>query len=340
MLGRLSRWRALIWALGPPLVLYAFHNWDLPVVACAVGAVYVMHFGRLPLEKRAVVAAALLGLGFAFKIYPAAFVLPLALYVLTAQRDGYDVRGALRVVGAAVATAALVNLPFALAGTEGWLASFTFQQLRKVDLTTNSIWYWGFRPQSDPENTAFQQTINWVSPTLVLASFAVALAIGWWRYRREGDYPWIAVSAAMLVGFLLLHKVHSPQYTLWLVPFFVLLRVRWLVVGLYALADIAMGVGIFRWYYVTGEDLPSAINDGWESQAVVLGVWGRAALLVVLFWMFLRARTTVRDATATMDAAADVDVGSAHDDGRLLGQAAGGETGRAGRLARAGDRGS
>ena len=36
LLGRLTRWRALIWALGPPLVLYAFHNWDLPVVACAV----------------------------------------------------------------------------------------------------------------------------------------------------------------------------------------------------------------------------------------------------------------------------------------------------------------
>jgi hypothetical protein len=38
LLGRLAGWRALVWALGPPLVLYAFHNWDLPVVACAVGA--------------------------------------------------------------------------------------------------------------------------------------------------------------------------------------------------------------------------------------------------------------------------------------------------------------
>ena len=46
MLGRLARWRALLWALGPPLVLYAFHNWDLPVVACAVGAVFAVHGGR------------------------------------------------------------------------------------------------------------------------------------------------------------------------------------------------------------------------------------------------------------------------------------------------------
>ena len=46
MLGRLARWRALVWALGPPLVLYAFHNWDLPVVACAVGAVFAVHGWR------------------------------------------------------------------------------------------------------------------------------------------------------------------------------------------------------------------------------------------------------------------------------------------------------
>ena len=48
MLAKLARWRALAWALGPPLFLYAFHNWDLPVVACAVAAVYVVHGWRTP----------------------------------------------------------------------------------------------------------------------------------------------------------------------------------------------------------------------------------------------------------------------------------------------------
>ncbi|MFC6094921.1 hypothetical protein ACFP3R_37145, partial [Saccharothrix lopnurensis] len=62
LLGRLSRWRALIWALGPPLVLYAFHNWDLPVVFCAVAAVYAVHHGHgrryRPLVDREVVLGA------------------------------------------------------------------------------------------------------------------------------------------------------------------------------------------------------------------------------------------------------------------------------------------
>lgn len=290
MLGRLARWRALLWAVGPPLVLYAFHNWDLPVVACAVGAVYVVH-GRAPerpLADRATVAAVLLGLGFALKLYPGAFVLPLALHVLAQSRPGsLDWRGALRVPLAAAATAVLANLPFAVAGFEGWRASFTFQQLRDVDLTTNSVWYWGFRPGSDPENLDFQRAVDVASPLLVLLSFAVAAGVGWWRFRRAGSYPWVAVSAATLCGFMLLHKVHSPQYTLWLLPFLVLLAVPWGWIGAYLVADAAMGVGIFRWFYAfkAGE---GGIYDGMAAQAVTVGVWGRAVLLVVLFVLFLR----------------------------------------------------
>jgi len=343
LLGRLSRWRALLWALGPPLVLYAFHNWDLPVVVCAAGAVYVMHrgWGRRgadrPLAERGMAAAVLLGLGFAFKLYPGMFVLPLALYVLTSNRPGrYDVAAAMRVVGAAVVTVVVVNLPFAILGYRGWLASFAFQGKRKVDITTNSIWFWGFRPESNPDNESFQSTIDWLSPALVLVSFAIALGFGWWRLRREGSYPWIAVSAAMLCGFLLLHKVHSPQYTLWLVPFFVLLRVPLTWVGLYAVADIAMGIGIFRWYYVTKTGLPSGIYDGLESQLVMFGVWGRAALLIVLFGVFLMSRTTFR-LSENMDDEPRSGLPS-RDDGGILGQAAGGQTRDQGRLAHAGDR--
>ncbi|MCX6464909.1 MAG: glycosyltransferase 87 family protein [Pseudonocardiales bacterium] len=291
MLGRLTRWRALLWAAGPPLVLYAFHNWDLPVVACAVGAVYVVHgrSGTRPLADRAAVAAVLLGLGFALKLYPGAFVLPLALYVLAQSRPGaLDWWGAARVGLLAAGTVVLANLPFALAGYEGWRASFTFQQLRNVDLTTNSIWYWGFRPESDPENLEFQALMDVVSPSLVLASFAVAAAVGWWRFRREGHYPWVGVSAAMLCGFMLLHKVHSPQYTLWLLPFFVLLAVPWRWVAAYLVADVVMGIGIFRWFYALESGGPAGIYDGVAAQAVAVGVWGRAALLVVLFVTFLR----------------------------------------------------
>ena len=309
LLGRLSRWRALIWAIGPPLVLYAFHNWELPVVACAVAAVYVMHRGwgrrgaNRPLIDRATVAAVLLGVGFAFKLYPAIFVLPLMFYVLTGGRDGrelpfgrrWDVSGALRVAGAALLTAVLINLPFALAGFQGWKASFVFQWQRKTDITTNSIWFWGLRPDSNPDNPGVQDLISLLSMTSILLAFLLACALGWMRYQREGTYPWVAVSAAMLCGFLLLHKVHSPQYTLWLVPMFVLLRIHWGWIAAYFVADLAMGIGIFRWYYEIGWGKHGSIFDGFAAQAVMIGVWGRAFLLAGLFAAFLTARTTLDD---------------------------------------------
>ncbi|GLZ37442.1 hypothetical protein [Actinokineospora sp. NBRC 105648] len=312
LLGRLSRWRALIWALSPPLVLYAFHNWELPVVACAVAAVYVVHRGwgaqgvARPLVQRASVSAVLLGLGFAFKLYPAIFVLPLMLYVLTGGRDGRelpagkrrDVGGMVKVALVAMGTAAAVNLPFAIAGFDGWLASFVFQGQRKADITANSIWFWGLRPDSDPENEAVHQLIGIASPVLVFASFAAACVVGWIRYQREGTFPWVAVSAAMLCGFLLLHKVHSPQYTLWLVPMFVLMKVRWGWIAAYFVADLAMGIGIFLWFAQIAAKQPSGIYEGFAAQAVMIGVWGRAALLVGLFIAFLGAKSTVDDVDA------------------------------------------
>jgi hypothetical protein len=309
LLGRLARWRALVWALGPPLVLYAFHNWDLAVVLTAVAAVYVLHRGwgaagaNIPLLRRAVVSSVLLGIGFAFKLYPAIFVLPLMFYVATGGDDGadmpqgkrWDIAGAIKVGLAAIGTVVLINLPFMLAGFQGWKASFIFQGDRQVDITTNSIWFWGFRPESDPANTSFQHLVSILSPTAILLSFVLACVLGWRRYRREGTYPWVAVSAAMLCGFLLLHKVHSPQYTLWLVPMFVLMRVRWGWILAYGIADLALGIGLFRYYYVTKFNLPYGIYDGFATQSTVIGVWGQAALLVGLFFAFLNAPCTVYD---------------------------------------------
>lgn len=304
MLGRMAgRW-ALLWSATPPLILYAFHNWELPVVAAAVGAIFVMGIERIPLRTRAVIAAVLLAVGFCLKLYPGAFVLPLMLYVLTHGRQPgkrYDVRGAVMVGAAALTTVAAVNLPFALISYPGWRASFTFQENRQSDISSNSIWYWGLRPLFDPATAdavvpEYDQAVALASPLLVCAAFALALRLGWRRFERDGAFAWIAVSAAMLCGFMLLHKVHSPQYTLWLIPFFVLLRVPWGLVAAYLTADLAIGIGVFKYFGALAADTDADIF----GMLVQFGVWGRAVLLVVLFFVFLRASprySTPRPAT-------------------------------------------
>ena len=292
LLGKLSRWRALLWAIGPPLVLYAFHNWDLPVVLCAVAAVYVVHRGwseGADCVDRATVAAVLLGLGFAFKVYPAIFVLPLMLYVLTGGRGGRELPAGRRVrlVGAlprrrrggghrgAGERAVRAGRLRGLAGVVHVPAAAPGGHHHELDLVLGPAA--GF----DSDDDACRRSSAVLSPT------DRCWCRSWWParwagggYQHEGTYPWVPVSAAMLCGFLLLHKVHSPQYTLWLVPMFVLLRVRLSWAFAYFVADLAMGIGIFRWYYEIEFGQHGGIYDGFAAQAVMIGVWGRAALLV------------------------------------------------------------
>ncbi|MGW4242315.1 glycosyltransferase family 87 protein [Nocardia sp. NPDC004722] len=294
LLARMAGPAALLWAAGPPLVLYAFHNWELPVVATAVAAFYVMTvLTKYSLRDRAIAAAVFLAIGFCFKLYPGIFVLPLLIYVLIGEHPlrekRFDVRGALMVAATAIGTVVAINLPFALAGYDGWRASITFQQMRQADITTNSIWYWGLRPlyaNTRAGEISFQDMVSVASPVLVVASFALACWLGWRRAQLAGLYPWIGVSGAMLCGFLLFHKVHSPQYTLWLIPFLVLLEVPWSLVVTYLMADACIGVGVFRYFYALGAGHNAAV----EQNLVQVGVWGRAALLAVFFFLFIGAR--------------------------------------------------
>jgi hypothetical protein len=118
----------------------------------------------------------------------------------------------------------------------------------------------------------------------------LACVLGWLRFGQDRAYPWLPVCAAMVCGYLLFNKVHSPQFVLWLLPFFVLLRIRpgWILA--YFAADAAIGIGFFRWQYLIVSGAPSGTYDALSPQFVLIGVWGRAALLVALFVVFLRSR--------------------------------------------------
>ncbi|MGC4935311.1 hypothetical protein ACLQ3C_16710 [Gordonia sp. DT30] len=321
MLAVLTRWNVLWWALTPPLIMYAFHNWELPVVATAVAAVAVMAWGasispstgrrRMTLRTSAVLASILLAIGFCLKLYPGFFVLPLAIYVLTrgmaplgtsppgasppgqsSSGSGPPTRGPLDwvsaawVAGAALLTVIVVQLPFMLLGYDGWRAAMTFQGKRRADVDTNSIWYWGLRHLTGGQNDTYNSLVGILSPLLIVCAFGAAVYLGWRQYGRTGLYPWIGVSAAMLAGFMVFHKVHSPQYTLWILPFFVLLRIRWPVIVAYLIADFILDTTIFRLFgiYVSGAPM-----KWWVIGGVNLGVWVHAVLLVYLIVAFVRA---------------------------------------------------
>ena len=276
LLARMTGWRALLWAAAPALVLYAFHNWDLLVVGCAVAGIWCWH------RRKPAGAAVWFGLGAAFKMYPAFFLAPLFFDEL--RRRGF--RAAAAAAASGVATFALVNAPFFFGGREGWLATYRFHEQRGPNF--DSIWALWFPSDTwlGDYGTLTPDRLNLVSAALTGAFFAAALAFGWWRARRDGDYPFLQVCAALLAGFLLWNKVHSPQYALWILPFFALVRLSFVWWALYAIADAATYYGVFQWFF----DLSQGRDFTAAKKAMIGGVWGRAVLLLVLFVLFLRGR--------------------------------------------------
>jgi uncharacterized membrane protein len=276
LLARMTGWRALLWAAAPALVLYAFHNWDLLVVASAVLGFYLRRRGRPGW------AAVAFGVGATFKLYPALFLAPLVLERLRAR----GLRSALGSAAAGLGTIAAINLPFVVKSFEGWWAPFEFHRLRGPNW--DSIWTWSGLDFVSPELSSLSPAqINLVSALLVGSFAGAALIYGWLRARREGTYPFVPVCAALLAAFLAFNKVHSPQYALWILPFFALLSVNiaWWV-G-YAVVDLIVYVSVFRWFYdfvYAGADVTFA------KRAMVFGVWARSLLLVGLFVAFLRSR--------------------------------------------------
>lgn len=272
LLARMSGRRALLWAAAPAIVLYAFHNWDLLVVAATVAGLWAWYRGK-PLW-----AAVAFGVGGALKLYPIMFVAPLVLERLH-RRDRTAGIGAL-VAGAGTFVA--INLPFVLRSFNGWYATYKFHELRPPNF--DSMWFQGW-----PEMSI--DRVNLLSTLLIVLSVVAVLAASLLLARRSGTYPFLQTCGALLAAFLLFNKVHSPQYTLWLLPFFVVIGtsvVWWLA---YSAVDLLVYVGVFRWFYNGAET---------ARQAMKYGVWGRAGLLLLLIVVFLLSPSaTLGEAPAT-----------------------------------------
>lgn len=269
LLFRMTGLRALLWAAAPAIVLYAFHNWDLLAVAAATTGFYLWWRGH------PVGAAVAFGIGGALKMYPLLFLGPLALEFFWRR----DLLGAARVAGAGAGTWLAVNLPFMMANFDGWYATYAFHRQRIANF--DSIWQFGW-PDWAPERTNLVSTSFLVVVFVLILGFSLLL-----RARRSDPFPFLQTCAALLAAFLLFNKVHSPQYTLWLLPLFVVLRVHvgWWVA--YSLADLAVYVGVFRWFY---DIVYQGLDFTWAKRLLIGGVWTRATLLLALIVVFMSAR--------------------------------------------------
>ena len=213
--------RAWRWALAPPLLVQGLTNWDLLSVAPAT-------IGLVRWESGAALSAGvLLGVGAAAKLYPALYV-PILAATCIGRRERR--RAAELIVGSVIGFGAFA-LPVYTIAPRALRYLLTFHADRGPD--RGALWYFVFRgPSMQPWLRADVIThIVTIVPTILIGAVVVALSVAAGRGRVS---PFAACALAT-IAFLLTSKIYSPQYDLWIVPFFVLLPVRTkLVVHFYA----------------------------------------------------------------------------------------------------------
>ena len=222
--------RALYFALAPTLLVYGTMNWDPVAVALATAG--LLAFFR----RRDRAAGVALGLGAATKLYPALLAVPLIAQRLRERRAD----GAIVLAWTTAGAWLLVNLPFAAAAPTAWLTFFRFNGERGADF--DSLWYIACRHLDLCPST---RAINVGSFAIFLISIAVVWAI---KVRRHPDFPRWTLGLPLLVAFLLSNKVYSPQYGLWLLPWFALALPRLWPFLAFSLTDVAVFVTRFSWF--------------------------------------------------------------------------------------------
>ena len=235
--------------LTPSLLFFLVYNWDILAVASATAALFFLSRNR-PLP-----AAALLAVGFSFKFYPILFLLPLLLNAGSLSKR-------MAVFGVFTAVALLINVPVMLLSFDGWAHFYRCSAERMPNF--DSVWWFA--------SSAAELSV----PAIHIISLALFLAGTLLIFWKKRELSAAQLCLPVLLLFLLTTKVFSPQYTLWLLPFFVLFppRRRWfyLLEG----ANLLVLLTILPWAFGQPQE-PFLL----ELSGVFVGV-RHAALLLLL----------------------------------------------------------
>lgn len=261
-------WDGLLVAASPVLLLTATINWDL--LAAAALALAVLAWTR----GRGVLAGICIGLGVATKLYPVLLLGPLLLVVLRSSNRRRDVGRYFAALAAATVTWVAVNLPVYLWAPDGWLEFFTFNVERGPEF--GSIWYAITLVDQDRLPGDIDPWVITGAAVLLVAIVVLALVAP--EPPRLTQLAFLAVAA-----FLLVNKVWSPQYALWLLPLAVLARPRWRDLLVWQFAEIVYFVAVW-WHLATLTDPadPMITSEGYVAATGVriAGLLWLAAVVV------------------------------------------------------------
>ncbi|MBY5164513.1 glycosyltransferase 87 family protein [Salsipaludibacter albus] len=291
LLAREVGWRRPTALMAGPIVMMAAAvNWDLLTVALATGGLVAHRRGR------DLAAGILLGLGVATKLWP-------ALLLLLVVPAAWRLRGlpnATRTALGAAGAWLLLNVPVMLASWEGWRLFLDLNQERVADW--DSLWYLVVTPLGwDPSVPVLNA---WVA-VLTLVTVVVLLVM---TVRSFPAVRWHEAGLALVAAFLLVGKVWSPQFTLWLLPLLALAWPGWRIVAALTVFDV--GVHVTRFRHLAGY-VGDGLEGAWPVWPFTTAVLLRDAMVLLAVWAWWRSRSGTGAATTSSGGSAP-DPGSHH----------------------------
>jgi Glycosyltransferase family 87 len=243
-------WLALL-AIGvAPLVLGSLFDtrFDLWPTLLAVAGLAAL------LGERPLLSGALLGLGFAAKLWPAVLV-PIAVAYLWRRRGR---RSALAHVAAFGAVAIACFLPFLILAPHGLRTMFADQLDRPLQVESlgaavlMAAQHFGLRPLETINSHGAQalsgRGANLAADLLTLLEVVTVGTI--WvvfaRIRRPNAEAVLLAAAAAVAALVAFDRVLSPQYLIWIVPFIPLVRGRR---GFYASLALFLALGLTQTWF-------------------------------------------------------------------------------------------
>jgi uncharacterized membrane protein len=183
--------------MAPSFLVMSFYNWDIVAIGFTTAALYYF------LRGRANLSGFLLGLGFAVKIYPL-FLLPVFV------KEVRSWNGRVEMFLSAILGGIIPNLPFIIVDFRAVYQSYTSHIGPYVE---GSLW---LIIQYYRIPTALV-TQDWLDNAVVWS--LIILAILHVTFSR---YPLVRKLWLVLAAFLLVYFTYPPQFSLWLLPLFVL----------------------------------------------------------------------------------------------------------------------
>ncbi len=264
-------WDAAMVALSPAIILALTVNWDMWAVALMVTGLLAIA------REHPWLGGILIGIGGAVKLFP--LLLLGAFFTLAWRTRRWQVFG--KIAGGAAIGWLVINLPVILIDAKRWAVFYTFSSDRGAGFS--STW------------ELWNMTVGRAAPELVVTADAISVLgiifFGFWclfvlmlglvapRRPRVAQLAFLIIAMFVLIG-----KVYSPQFVMWLVPLAVLAYPRWRALLVWQLFEVLHFVAIWmRLYSMTGPDKTSVFFPDWVFSLAVLGhIVSLGALMILV----------------------------------------------------------